>query len=50
MQVSRDRETDRKILTEDFDMRKVCAKMMPKELAEEQKQRNNLPRPFGEVR
>jgi len=34
-----DRETVRKILTEDLDMRKVCAKMVPKELTEEQKQR-----------
>jgi len=38
-QVNIDRETVRKILTEDFDMRKVCAKMVPKELTEEQKQR-----------
>jgi hypothetical protein len=28
-----------KILTEDLDMRKVCAKMVPKELTKEQKQR-----------
>jgi len=34
-----DRETVRKILTEDLDMRKVCVKMVPKELIEEQKQR-----------
>ena len=34
-----DRKTVRKILTEDLDMRKVCAKMVPKELTEEQKQR-----------
>jgi len=34
-----DRETVRKILTEDLDMRQVCAKMVPKELTEEQKQR-----------
>jgi hypothetical protein len=27
-----DKETARKILTEDLDMRKVCAKMVPKEL------------------
>jgi len=27
-----DRETVRKILTEDLDMRNVCAKMVPKEL------------------
>jgi len=33
------RERVRKILTEDLDMRKVCAKMVPKELTEEQKHR-----------
>ena len=38
-QVNIDRETVRKILTGDLDMRKVCAKMVPKELTEEQKQR-----------
>jgi len=38
-QVNIDKETVRKILTEDLDMRKVCAKMVPKELTEEQKQR-----------
>jgi len=38
-QVNINRETVRKILTEDFDMRKVCAKMVPKELTKEQKQR-----------
>ena len=38
-QVNVDRETVRKILTEDLDMRKMCAKMVPKELTEEQKQR-----------
>ena len=38
-QVNINTETVRKILTEDLDMRKVCAKMVPKELAEEQKQR-----------
>jgi len=37
--VNIDKETVRKILTEDLDMRKVWAKMVPKELAEEQKQR-----------
>ena len=36
-QVNVDRGTVRKILTEDLDMRKVCAKMVPKELTEEQK-------------
>ena len=38
-QVNIDRETVMKILTEDLVMRKVCAKMVPKELTEEQKQR-----------
>ena len=38
-QVNIDRETLRKILNEDLDMRKVCEKMVPKELTEEQKQR-----------
>ena len=38
-QVNIDRETVRKILTEDLHMRKVCAKMVPKELAKERKQR-----------
>jgi len=38
-QVNIDRETVRKILTENLDMRKVCAKMVPKELTEKQKQR-----------
>ena len=38
-QVNIDREAVRKILTEDLDMRKVCAKMVPKELTKEQKQR-----------
>jgi len=38
-QVNIDRETIRKILTENLDMRKVCAKMVPKELTEEYKQR-----------
>jgi len=38
-QVNIDREAVRKIWTEDLDMRKVCAKMLPKELTEEQKQR-----------
>jgi len=37
-QVNVDIETIRKIWTEDLDMRKVCAKMVPKELTEEQKQ------------
>jgi DNA-directed RNA polymerase sigma subunit (sigma70/sigma32) len=36
-QANINRETVRKILTEDLDMRKVCAKMVPKELPEEQK-------------
>jgi len=34
-----DRETVRKILTEDLNMRKVCAKMVPKELTKQKKQR-----------
>jgi len=38
-QVNIDRETVRKILTADLDMRKVCAKTVPKELTEEQKLR-----------
>jgi len=37
-----DRETVRKILTEDLHMRKVCAKMVSKELTEEQKQRRGF--------
>jgi len=39
-QVNIDRETARKILTEDLDKRNLCAKMVPKELTEEQKQRS----------
>jgi len=39
-QVNIERETVRKILTEDLDMRKMCAKMIPKELTKEQKQRS----------
>jgi len=38
-QVNIDRETVRKILTEDLEMRKVCAKMVPRELTEEEYQR-----------
>ena len=38
-QVNINRETVRKILPEDLDMRMVCAKMVPKELTVEQKQR-----------
>jgi len=38
-EVNIDSETFRKILTEDLDMRKECAKMIPKELTEEQKRR-----------
>jgi hypothetical protein len=34
-QANIDRETVRKIVTEDLDMRKVCAKMVRKELPEE---------------
>jgi len=40
-QVNINRETVRKILTEDLDMRKECAKMVPKELTEEQKQKRS---------
>ena len=36
---SEHRQRNRKILTEYLDMRKVCTKMVPKELNEEQKQR-----------
>jgi hypothetical protein len=36
-EVNIDRVTVRKILTEDLDMRKVCAKKVSKELTEEQK-------------
>ena len=36
---SEHRQRNRKILTEDLDMRKVCAKMALKELTEEQKQK-----------
>jgi len=35
-----DEETVMKILTEDFDMRKVCAKWSQKELTDEQKERS----------
>ena len=38
-QVNIYRETVRKISTKDLDMTEVCAKMVPKELTEEQKQR-----------
>ena len=38
-QVNIDRETVRKILTEDLDMRKVCTEMVLKKLTKEQKQR-----------
>jgi DNA-directed RNA polymerase sigma subunit (sigma70/sigma32) len=38
-QVNIDRETVRKISTEELDMRKLCVKMVPKELTEEQKTR-----------
>jgi len=37
--VSIHRETVRKVLTEDLDMRKVWATMVPQEFTEEQKQR-----------
>ena len=38
-QVNTDRQTNRKALTEDLGVRKVCAEMVPKKLTEEQKQR-----------
>jgi len=38
-QVNIDRVTVREILTENLNMRKVCAKMVPKELTKEQKQK-----------
>ena len=38
-QVNIERETAGKILTEDLDMRKVCATTVPKELTEGKKQR-----------
>jgi len=42
-----DRETVRKILTEDLDMRKVCVQMVPKELTEEESQ---FAKTFGEAK
>jgi len=47
-QMNIDRETVRKILTEDLDMRKVCSKMVPRRTRA--KKNLNFPRPFGEVR
>ena len=41
-QVNIARKTARKILTEDLDMKEVCAKMVPKEITEEQKQRKDF--------
>ena len=38
-QMNIDRVTVMELLTEDLDMRKVCAKMVPKELTEEQRER-----------
>ena len=38
-QMNIDRETVRKIVTEDFGMRKLCAKIVPNDFNEEQKQR-----------
>jgi len=50
-QVNFYRETVKKILTEDLDMIKVCAKMAQNEFTEEQKQRShNLSGLFGEAR
>jgi len=37
--VNIDKETVRKILTEDFDTRKLCAKVVPNEFNEEQMER-----------
>jgi hypothetical protein len=36
---SKYRQRNREILTEDLDMRKVCAKVVPKELTEEEKKK-----------
>jgi len=41
-QVNIDKEAVRKILIKDIDMRKVCAKMVPKELTGEKKQRRGF--------
>jgi DNA-directed RNA polymerase sigma subunit (sigma70/sigma32) len=41
-QVNIHRERVRKLLTEDLDMRKVCAEMAPKELTEEQKNKGDF--------
>ena len=51
-QVNIDRETVTKILTEDRDMRKGCAKNDPKgaHRRTKAKKSHNLPRPFGEAR
>ena len=38
-EVNLDRESVRRILTEELNMRKVCAKMVPKLLSDEQKER-----------
>ena len=40
-QLNNNRETVRNILTEDLNMRKVCTKMVPKKLTEEQKPKKN---------
>ena len=46
-QVNIDRETVRKILTEDLNMRKVCAKMVPKELMKNNgKEESQFPKTF----
>jgi len=39
-EVSLDRESVRRILREELNMRKVCAKMVPKLLSDEQKERH----------
>ena len=41
-QVNIDRETIREILTEDLDMRKVCATTVPKELTAEEKAKKSF--------
>ena len=45
-QVNIDRESVRKILTEYLDIRKVCAKMVPKKFTEEQKQESQFAKTF----
>jgi len=50
-QVNIDRETVRKILAEDLELRKVCAKWAQRSSPKtKEKKSHNLPRPFGEAR